>query len=298
MSTCNRRMNGCGMPVILAGALMSVLASSNGVGQAAWAADEAPADLVRAHLVADAAAIEPGGRFTLGVVMKIKPHWHTYWVNPGDFGNATTIRWQAPEGFNFGPIQWPLPKKITADGFTSYGYEDEVMLLVPASASAGLKPGDKVTLHAHVTWLCCHEECVEGSSEVSLTLPVAERSTPANANLFGAWRQRLPADRSDAVASVHQENARDGQPAPVLTVRWKAAPKHVDWLPVATEAIGIADVKVRHEGSLTEIRFKSKIYAPDKVPADGRVEGVLVFTDTQGRRLGISLAARVANPTK
>src|SRR5437870_4465220 len=66
------------------------------------AAPDPNADLVKASLLADVEAAAPGSSFHLGVLLKMKEHWHTYWVNPGESGNATEIRPTGPAGFTFG----------------------------------------------------------------------------------------------------------------------------------------------------------------------------------------------------
>ena len=73
----------------------------------------APADeLVKADLLAEPASIAPGQTFWVGVRLRMKEHWHTYWRNPGDSGEATSITWDLPQGFKAGPIQWPTPNRI------------------------------------------------------------------------------------------------------------------------------------------------------------------------------------------
>src|SRR5688500_145148 len=72
----------------------------------------ADTDSVQATLLADADAAAPGRAFTLGVRLKMKPHWHTYWVNPGEYGTPTRVKLTGPAGFEFGAVQWPLPTKI------------------------------------------------------------------------------------------------------------------------------------------------------------------------------------------
>ena len=59
--------------------------------------DEAATEQVRARLVASVDAVYPGAEITLGVNQRIIPHWHTYWLNPGDSGLATTIQWRLPQ---------------------------------------------------------------------------------------------------------------------------------------------------------------------------------------------------------
>ena len=54
---------------------------------------------VRAELVAHAPdGVTPGKPLWLGLKIEHKPHWHTYWKNPGDSGLPTTLDWQVPAG--------------------------------------------------------------------------------------------------------------------------------------------------------------------------------------------------------
>src|SRR5207253_8288967 len=46
----------------------------------------APADLVTADLVAEAASITPNATLWVDLQLAIKPGWHVYWQNPGDSG--------------------------------------------------------------------------------------------------------------------------------------------------------------------------------------------------------------------
>ena len=61
--------------------------------------DRAATPQVQAQLVASVASVYPGAEIYLGVNQKIIPHWYTYWINPGDSGNATTIEWTYSERY-------------------------------------------------------------------------------------------------------------------------------------------------------------------------------------------------------
>ena len=66
--------------------------------------------------------------------------WHTYWQFSGDAGAPTQVEWGLPEGWNAGPLQWPLPKKYEEQGdLIVYGYADRTLLIsrvqVPDSAA-------------------------------------------------------------------------------------------------------------------------------------------------------------------
>ncbi len=53
---------------------------------------------VRARLVADAAVIEPGQLFLLGVELEPDPGWHVYWRNPGEAGLVVWLKWNSTPG--------------------------------------------------------------------------------------------------------------------------------------------------------------------------------------------------------
>ena len=158
-------------------------------------------DHVEAELVAARPALEPGERALVALRLKMIPHWHTYWRNPGDSGQPTAIRWQLPGGYQAGPIQWPHPRRLPAAHLMNFGYEDEVMLpveiAVPAAASGS------AVLHAQANWLVCNEErCIPEEADLALALPVGpgepsvwakalERTRgmlPVKAETFGDWR--------------------------------------------------------------------------------------------------------------
>ena len=91
--------------------------------------------------------------------------WHTYWKNPGDAGSATRIAWTLPPGVSAGEIQWPLPHKLPPAEVTTYGYEDEVVLLVPLKLETNVIPG-ALNLSAKVSWLECKDSCIPANTTV------------------------------------------------------------------------------------------------------------------------------------
>jgi thiol:disulfide interchange protein DsbD len=161
----------------------------------------------QADLIAEVGSVAPSQPFTVALRLKMAPGWHTYWVNYGDAGTATTVEWQLPAGWTAGSLQWPSPEKLPLDQYMNYGYEGTALLLVNLTPPADLKPGDTAKLAAKVAWLECSEnECVPGGANVSLDLPVAATASPDTANqpTFAAARAALPQSSAMFIASVWQ----------------------------------------------------------------------------------------------
>lgn len=181
---------GRGWRLLAAGLLFCL----NGLAGAAALSPRASTEQVEAELLAAFPTVTPGQEILLGVRQKIIPHWHTYWKNPGDSGEATKIDWQLPEGVTAGAIQWPAPRRFTLGPVTNYGYADEVMLLVPLQVAATAQPGQRLPIRASVDWLVCEETCIPQRVELGLSLPVVAPGSaigPANP-LIQAARLALP----------------------------------------------------------------------------------------------------------
>ena len=150
---------------------------------------------VSVALIGEGASIEPGAPFWVGLRQRIAPGWHTYWLNPGDSGEAPTIDWALPPGFTAGPIVWPRPERLRVGPAMSYGYTGEVVLLTRLTPPADARPGSRITLRAHVSWLVCEKTCIPEEGDVALTLPVtAGRPAPApTAAAIEGARRAVPA---------------------------------------------------------------------------------------------------------
>jgi len=146
---------------------------------------------VRASLLAEVDAVQPGEPFYAALRLEHEGHWHTYWVNPGT-GLATSIEWELPEGFTAGEIEWPAPTVLRDrrhGGIIGNGYEGEVLLPVKITPPENLEVGTHVTLRATADWLMCDEVCIPGGAELELSLRVAENGEN-NAHLSG-WSTRI-----------------------------------------------------------------------------------------------------------
>lgn len=144
-------------------------------------------------LISENATIAPGQPFEVGVLIHHREGHHSYWKNPGVVGFATQIEWDLPEGFEAGPIVWPVPEIVDMAGHAAHGYHRDVLLTVTLTPPAELEESE-ITLGARIAWMACSDACHPGDEPFSLTLPVAEKAStdPDTAPLFEKTRAARP----------------------------------------------------------------------------------------------------------
>lgn len=125
-----------------------------------------------ATLISDVNHIQPGKPFWIALKLTLKPKWHTYWINPGDSGLATTVEWTLPAGFTASPIHWIAPHWLQTKQQVTFGYLNEAFYLVEITPPTAVSAQPQ-TLTAQANWLACGESCVPESAEITLTLPIS-----------------------------------------------------------------------------------------------------------------------------
>jgi thiol:disulfide interchange protein/DsbC/DsbD-like thiol-disulfide interchange protein len=188
------------------------------------------------QLLLSASTVRPGDTIWAGVDMKMDPAWHTYWKNPGEAGMATKIEWLLPSGATAGDIQWPLPEKLPPAEVTTYGYNTEVMLLVPLKIPADFKPGMVLDLKAKVSWLECKEECIPGKATVEAQLNTGrETDISADAAAIDEWKMKVPKRATSLFAFAWWKGPANGDQRS-LTIQIKLPkPNSVDFIPYASD---------------------------------------------------------------
>jgi len=127
---------------------------------------------VKAELLADVTAVQPGMTFDVGVRLTMEEGWHVYWQNPGDAGLPTKVEWKVPPGFKVKALDYPTPVRFDQPGgVVGYGYRDSLMLIAKVTAPADLKAGSKIEIAANAKWLVCKDVCLPGKAAVKVELP-------------------------------------------------------------------------------------------------------------------------------
>lgn len=162
----------------------------------ALGAESAPVRSERATavLMADQAAVAPGGEVMVGLRLRLAPGWHTYWRNAGDAGAPPGVALTLPEGASAGPIEWPAPERIAYGPLVNFGYHDEVLLPMRVQLPANLPAGGTFPVSATASWLVCEQVCVPEDGTFRLDIPVEATARPdaATAGLFAAAVEARP----------------------------------------------------------------------------------------------------------
>jgi thiol:disulfide interchange protein DsbD len=193
----------------------------------------------QARLLLNADAAAPGTTVLAGVQLQMEPGWHTYWKNPGEAGEATAIQWQLPAGVTAGEVEWPLPEKIPPLDITTYGYENEVILLVPLTLSSTLPPGP-LHISAKVSWLECKESCIPANTTVQAELTIASTNQPSAAQpLLAAWQAKMPVTVTNFSAQAWWEETTNNN-SRLLNLEWAGPPAGADFFPDAYDNLDVS----------------------------------------------------------
>src|SRR5262249_30758178 len=232
-------------------------------------------ELVKAELLADTSAIVPGKPFTIGLLLRMAPRWHTYWAFSGDAGLPTELKWKLPSGWNVGEIQWPIPLKTIDPGdIETYGYENEVLLMQEITPPQKLD-NSPVKLPAEANWLVCEKICIPGSATLQLELPISTTSQSANSEVFARYRRLLPQNWPES--SVAKANwSRVGRDLRLkITSETLANYRTQDFFPLPGQGIIVGHPTIESRNR-NEVIFRIPIESSEKNLSS--IPGLIVFS--------------------
>lgn len=255
--------------------------------------------LVRTELLADTNAIVPGKPFTVGLLLRMAPGWHTYWKFSGDAGLPTELKWKLPPGWKIGEVQWPIPLKTIDPGdIQTYGYVDEVLLTQEVTPPPKIE-NSTIKLVADASWLVCEKICIPGSATLELELPVSAGSQPANTELFPRYRRLLPQNWSGPNVATAEWGRVGSALRLKITSETLANYPAVDFFPLPDEGTVVGHPTV-------ESRSKNEIVLRIPIESSGKnlssMAGLVVFSqkpngeDRAGWQITTASIASTARP--
>lgn len=236
---------------------------------------------VATQFIAETDSPAAGSVVSLAIRMSPEPGWHGYWRNPGDSGTEPNVKWALPRGASAGPLEYPVPGRLTVGGLMNYVYEAPYALLLKLKVPEGLAPGTPLPIRGKFDYLVCTTEiCVPESADLALDLSVGAPGAPsARRALFDGLRQALPKPLgSEARFQWSDGRLRLSIPLPAAT-----AGEDAYFFPLTDGAIAYAaQQEVTRDGDSLILETQAGGQQPSSV------EGVLRLGDGAG----LSLTAR------
>src|SRR5580692_5256897 len=238
-------------------------------------------DNVKARLVSEAGSVGPGQSIWVALELNIRDGWHTYWRNPGDSGQATTLAWTLPPGFTAGDIVWTSPHRFDLPPLVNYGYAGHAVHLVKITAPRELKSGSVALLQAKAAWLVCSDVCIPEDAQLQLKLPTAAGAAavdPKDAALFTAARSDLPNPQPAATGARIQ----DGKLKLTLGSAWGATLSQITSLAFFPYDEGSIEYGAPQTLTRSKDAVELAVKAGDRPQKTGTVRGVLLATEESG----------------
>ncbi len=259
---------------------------------------------VAASIEAETITPGPGDTVTLAIVMKPKPGWHDYWLNPADAGTPLELEWQLPPGVTAGPIRAPVPTTLIVGGFMNHIYKETHAFLVELTIAPSVRGGQPLPVKVAARWSACSDTvCVPEGGNLAVNLVAGKGNIDAaSRSRFDAWRSALPVplDRHGRyaitgklidIAIPFPASAEVANvwffPATQNVFRY-AAPQSArrtgNWLVVTSEVSDAFNGRIDGLLRFNDVQGLEVRAMPGSVPAGGNVVTVLGQGETSSRR--------------
>jgi suppressor for copper-sensitivity B len=199
----SRATGGVGRRGFLA-ALMAIVLLPFGLGAARAATDPAASpwfetEQGKVRLIAATPQLGAAESVQLGLEFRLAPGWDIYWRAPGDAGLPPQIDWQGSRNLAAAEIAWPAPRRFSAYGLETIGYQGTVVLPITARLE---RAGAALSLHAALEYLTCKDICIPYDTVLSLDLPVEGTTSGGYAELIERYVREVPPRASDDLRLV------------------------------------------------------------------------------------------------
>lgn len=174
------------------------------------------------RLIAAQAALSGQKTQTLGLEFRMVPHWHIYWLSPGDAGYPPRLDWTGSTNLARADVAWPAPHRFAVSGLQTMGYTDSVVLPIAAHV---VDPQRPLNIVLHLDYLTCSDICVPYRTVLRLAVPPG--APPADAVAYAALIDQYVAQVPGDGRTVGLElvgAAIDGGTRPALVLHVAASP--------------------------------------------------------------------------
>ncbi len=127
----------------------------------------------------------------LGLEMRLKPGWKTYWRSPGDAGFPPEVAFAGSQNLETAKMAFPAPHRFELFGLQTFGYGDAVVFPIDVRPK---EVGGALAIKAHLRYLVCEQVCIPYEADLALDLPQGPAKPSADAALFNEFNSMVPGD--------------------------------------------------------------------------------------------------------
>jgi suppressor for copper-sensitivity B len=166
------------------------------------------------RLISERDAHRPDSGAVLGIQIRLRSGWWTYWRAPGDAGIPPVFDWSGSENLRWTPeLAWPKPLQSNVFGHDLRVYRDEVVFPLRAVAADPSKP---MKLRLSVIFGVCKDVCIPNAATLKLDLAAAQGTQaqiiPENQALIARFQSAVPSANQQK-SGIRIENVRQTQSA-------------------------------------------------------------------------------------
>lgn len=177
----------------------------------------------QARLIAAKTAIAPNSKAAkIGVEIKLKPGWKTYWRTPGDSGVPPQFSWKGSQNLKSANILWPAPHWLKDEFGVSIGYKDQVVFPVEITPIDTTKP---VHLKLSLAYAACKEVCIPVRAKMSLKLASGFAVSTLHAGLISQFIAQVPNPKPTSHDASIIKVGRANKPKTTIAIDVKSNPK-------------------------------------------------------------------------
>lgn len=180
--------------LILAG-IGLVAAISAAAAQDSAALGSASTDQTRVRLVAAVSAAGDAKTLPFGVEIALQPGWKTYWRSPGDAGFPPQVEIAGSQNVAAADLAFPVPHRFELFGLQTFGYGEKVLFPLHVIPE---RPGEAVSLRAHLRYLVCEQICIPYEHDLRLDLPAGSPILSEDAAAISEAEALVPDDGARA----------------------------------------------------------------------------------------------------
>jgi len=233
---------------------------------------------VKPELVYDTSSIETDHIIKIGVLFKLKPHWHIYWKNSGNSGLPTKLEFILPDGFEAGDINWPIPNVYKrSEDILDYGYEDDVLLWSDVKVPPDYKKNSDIPVGIKTKWVSCEEICIPGKTEFLENISLYKKN-----KIFDKWINNLPSKENNKFDIEVVSNNNDYK----VLIDHKGLASEFKLLfnpEKALEIVSISSLDLANNKA--EISFTASVYPGQKVESK-YLDALIAYRDKDNNRKG------------